>query len=102
MQQTNLKEFKIKLPIDVIESISDKEIVNLLINKALTKAEYYQSKSQEMEEKHGAGFETFKKKIDESEEEKIKEWDDLLLWEGYILGYKEWKKKYEGLRYCIE
>lgn len=26
------------------------------------------------------------------------EWDDLVVWEGYELGCKEWKKKHEELK----
>ncbi len=102
MEQTNLKEYRIKLPVHVIESISKKEIIELLLNKALNKTEYYQSKSQEMEEKYGTVFDEFKKQVDGSEKEKFAEWDNLILWEGYILGYQEWKKKYEELKDCME
>ncbi len=102
MEKTVLKEFKIKLPIDVVESISGKEITNLLIDKALNKAEYYLSKSNEMEERYEINYDDFKKKVEKSEKENFREWDDLILWEGYVLGYKEWSKKYEELKYCLE
>jgi len=100
MEKIVTREFKIKLPIDVIESISNREIINLLIDKALTKAEYYLSKSKDMEERYGISFNDFKKKVEESKKENFEEWDNLILWEGFVLGYKEWNNKYEELRFC--
>ncbi|MDP2278679.1 MAG: hypothetical protein Q8K51_10695 [Nitrospirota bacterium] len=101
MQNSTLKEIKFKLPSDIANSVSKKEIVGLLAEKASGKAEYYRSKCKEMEEKHGTDFKSFKKKV-ESSGENFSRWDDLLVWEGYELAYKEWKKKYEELRDCME
>ena len=100
MEKTVTRKYKIELPVDVVESISNNEIINLLTDKALTKAEYYLSKSKNMEERYGISFNDFKKKVEESKKEDFKEWDDLILWEGYVLGYKEWNIKYEELRFC--
>ncbi|GAN33381.1 MAG: hypothetical protein DYG83_05955 [Candidatus Brocadia sp. AMX2] len=49
-----LKEIKIELPSDLIEIISNKEIMAMLPDKALSKAEYYWSrcKEKEFEEKY--------------------------------------------------
>ncbi len=66
----------------------------MLIDKSLNKAEYYRSNCQEMEQKYRADFADFKKKVEESEEEIFSEWDDLMIWEGYHLGYREWLKRY--------
>ncbi len=101
MQSSALKEIKIKLPSDTANSVSKKEIVGLLAEKAFGKAEYYRSKCKEMEDKKETDFESFKKQT-ESSEENFSRWDDLLIWEGYELAYKEWKKKYEELRDCME
>ncbi|MBI5180045.1 MAG: hypothetical protein HZA05_01420 [Nitrospirae bacterium] len=102
MQETILKEIKIKLPDDLAKTISNKEIITMLLDKALSKAEYYLSRCNEFQEKYGMDFVSFKKRAEEAKEEVFAEWDDLVMWEGYELGYNEWKKKYEELKSCIE
>ena len=102
MRKLAFKELKLSLPRDVIESISNKEMITLLLGKALSKTEYYLSKCREFEEKYSINIQSFKEKIKKAEKEIFTEWDDLIVWEGYDLGYKEWKKKYEELRSCIE
>ena len=102
MQKTTFKEVKLKLPSDMVETISSKEIVALLLDKALSKAEYYESKSKELEEKYNMDFASFKKKVEEAKQEVFTEWDDIVVWEGYDLAYKEWKRKYEELKGCME
>ena len=62
MQNSTLKEIKFKLPSDIANSVSKKEIVGLLAEKAFGKAEYYRSKCKEMEEKYGTDFKSFKKR----------------------------------------
>ncbi|MFQ5901616.1 MAG: hypothetical protein ACE5IH_08680 [Thermodesulfobacteriota bacterium] len=100
MGKTVLKEIKIRLPGDIIETVSNKEIIAMLLDKALNKAEYYHSRCKEMEERYGMKFASFKKKVDEATKEKFSDWDDFILWEGYVLGYEEWNKKYEELKNC--
>ena len=102
MQKTTFKEIKLKLPSDMVETTSTKEIVALLLDKALSKAEYYESKSKELEEKYNMDFASFKKKVEEAKQEVFTEWDDIVVWEGYDLAYKEWKRKYEELKGCME
>lgn len=60
---------------------------NMLTDKVLNKAEYYGTRCKEFEGKYGMGFASFKKKVEESEEEVLSEWDDLLLWEGYEIAF---------------
>jgi len=102
MPKRAFKEIRIKLPNDMVNARTGKEIIGLLLDKALSKREYYLSRCKEMEQKYGVGFESFKKRVEDSEEEVFGEWDDLLLWEGYELSYKEWKGKYEELKKCME
>lgn len=102
MQETIFKEIKIKLPDDLAKTISNKEIITMLLDKALSKAEYYLSRCNEFQEKYGMDFVSFKKSAEEAKEEVFAEWDDLVMWEGYELSYNEWKKKYEELKSCIE
>lgn len=101
MHSTDLKEMIIKLPGDIVNTISKNEIILMLTDKALNKAEYYGTRCKEFEGKYGMDFTSFKKKVEESEEEVLSEWDDLLLWEGYELAYKEWQDKHEELKNCI-
>ncbi|MBI4684864.1 MAG: hypothetical protein HY755_06670 [Nitrospirae bacterium] len=95
-------EFTFKLPGDLVETISNKEIIGLLMDKALGRLEYYQSRCNEFKEKYRIDFISFKKKVEKAKEESFTEWDDLMVWEGYELGYQEWKKKYEELKGCME
>jgi len=101
MQQANLKEIKLKLPQNVVESLAKNEIVSLLLDKAFNKTEYYLTLSREMQQKYGMDFSDFKKKVEENKEEVFEEWDDLMEWEAYELAYKEWKTKYEELKSCM-
>jgi len=96
-----LSEVKIKLPSDVAKTVSPKEIIGALFDKSFAKAEYYQSKCNEFHEKYGITFVAFRKKVESSKEEHFQEWDDLLLWEGYELALKDWKKKYAELKKCL-
>lgn len=102
MKKTASKEIKIELPGDLVEIVSSKEIIAMLLDKALSKAEYYWSRCKEFEEKYDMDFSSFKKKIEETKNEIFTEWDDLVVWEGYELGHKEWEKKYEELKRCME
>ncbi len=100
MSKIELKEITIKLPGDVIKAVSNREIISILLDKALSKAEYYRSRCKEMEEKYGMDFASFKKKVDKAKEEDFSKWDDYILWEAYTLGFKEWNKKYKELKSC--
>lgn len=78
------------MPVDIANSIPYNEIISLLINKALTKIEYYQSRCKLMEEKYKIDFDSFKKKINGNKiKENFSEWDNFILQEGYILAYKK-------------
>ncbi len=101
MHSTELKEMILKLPGDIVKTITSKEIILMLSDKALSKSEYYGTRCKEFEGKYGMDFASFKKKVEESEEEILSEWDDLLLWEGYELAHKEWQDKHEELKNCI-
>ncbi|MBM4056155.1 MAG: hypothetical protein FJ264_16100 [Planctomycetes bacterium] len=102
MHKTVFKEIKIKLPSGLADTISDREIVELLMDKALTTAEYYHSKCKQFEEKYGMDFHVFKKKVETAHEEIFSEWDDMLVWEGFEIAYAEWKNKIEDLKNCKE
>jgi hypothetical protein len=74
----------------------------MLLEKVLSKTEYFGSRCRGFEEKYGIDFVSFKKRVEETKDEIFTEWDDLVVWEGYELGYKEWKEKYEELKRCME
>ena len=101
VQAATHRDITIRLPKVVADIVSAKEIVALLTDKALSKAEYYQSRCQEMEQKHRTYLADFRKKVEDSEEEIFSEWDDLIVWEGYHLGRREWVRKYKELKNCI-
>ncbi len=102
MNQVRLEEFKIKLPSDVIGMVTRAEILNMLSYKAINKMEYFRTRCIEMEKKYGMDFDAFQKKVNCEEKEMFSEWDDLILWEGYYYGYREWKTKHEVLERCGE
>lgn len=101
MQEAVLSEIRLKLPKGIVNTISKREIIEMLLDKALSKAEYYMSRCNEFKAKYGGDFASFKKKAEKAKKEVFADWDDLLVWEGYELGYKEWKKKYEELKSCM-
>lgn len=102
MGKMALKEIKIELPGDLGDIASSKEIITMLLDKALSKAEYFGSRCRAFEEKYGMDVVFFKKRVEGSKDEIFTEWDDLVVWEGYELCYEEWKRKYEELKRWIE
>jgi hypothetical protein len=101
VQMATHSDITIRLPKVAADIVSAKEIIALLTDKALIKAEYYQSRCREMEQKYGTYLADFRKKVEESEEEIFSEWDDLIVWEGYHTGRKEWVRRHEELKNCI-
>ncbi|MCK5058101.1 MAG: hypothetical protein KAT34_15725 [Candidatus Aminicenantes bacterium] len=87
---------KIKFPKSSSPGISNFEVTNILIYKALNKMEYFRIRCLEMEEKHGLDFRRFKERIDRGEGI-FEEWDELALWEEYFSSFEEWKSKYEEI-----
>ena len=53
------------------------------------------------ESKYGTDYTSFKKKIERGDES-FQGWDDLLLWEGFLLAYREWSIKYKNLKLCMK
>lgn len=95
-----LKEITIRLPEMLADDISSEEIVGMFMDKAVTASEYYRSRCKEFEQKYGMGFSAFKKKVESAKTENIAEWDDMLVWEGFMLAHAEWKNKSRELRKC--
>lgn len=89
MGKMALKEIKTELPGDLGDIASSKEIIAMLLDKALSKAEYFGSRCRAFEEKYGMDVISFKKRVEESNDEVFTEWDDLVVWEGHALGYED-------------
>jgi len=100
MKNASLKEVTIKLPKGLANIISAKEIVGMVMDKAMTMAEYYRSRCKAFEQKYGTSIDAFKKKVESAKTENTSEWDDLLVWEGFALAYVEWNTKSKELRKC--
>ncbi len=100
MKNTSLKEVTIKLPKGLANMTSAKEIAGMVMDKAVTTAEYYRSRCKEFEQKYGTSLDVFKKKVESTKTENTAEWDDLLVWEGFALAYVEWNNKSKELRKC--
>lgn len=96
-----LKELRIKLPANVVDTISTKDIIGLLLDMSLSKLEFYLSRCRSFEEKYHTDFSSFHKRVSQNKEEVYAEWDDLMAWEGYTAAGNEWQKKYEALKSCM-
>lgn len=100
MKKTKKKGISIKLPSGLANTVSANDIVGMVMDKALTTAEYYRSRCKEFEQKYGMRFRDFKKKVESASTEHASEWDDLVMWEGFELACLEWTRKGKELRAC--
>jgi len=101
MEKIKTSEMTLRIPPSIAVDIGSNEIINLLLDKALGKRDFYKSKIKIFESKYGSNYASFKKKT-EKEPESFQEWDDLLLWEGFLLAYREWNRKYKDLKLCMK
>ena len=101
MEKIQTSEVTLRIPPSIAVDIGSNEIIKLLLNKALGKRDFYKSKIKMLESKYGNDYTSFKKKIEKGDES-FREWDDLLLWEGFFLAYREWNRKYKDLKLCTK
>jgi hypothetical protein len=101
MEKIQTSEVIVRVPPSVAADIGNNEIIELLLSKALGKRDLYKSKIDMFKSKYGANYAAFKKKL-EQKDENFQEWDDLLLWEGFMLAYREWNRKYRDLKRCTK
>ena len=101
MEKNQTSEVIVRIPPSIAADIGNNEIIDLLLGKALGKKDLYKSKINMFESKYGTNFASFKKKSEQGDEN-FQEWDDLLLWEGFLLAYREWNKKYRDLKRCMK
>ena len=101
MEKNKISEVTLKIPPSIAADMGSNEIIDLLIDKALGKKDLYKSKIKMFESKYGTNYASFKKRTEKGEEN-FQEWDNLLLWEGCLLAYKEWNRKYKDLKLCMK
>ena len=101
MEKIQTNEVTLRIPPSIAADIGSNEIIKLLLDKALGKRDFYKTKIKIFEANYGTNFATFKKKTEKGEE-RFQEWDDLLLWDGFLIAYREWNKKYKDLKLCIK
>ncbi len=101
MEEIQMNEVTLRIPPSIAVDIGSNDIIELLLDKALGKRDFYKTKIKMLEAKYGTNFASFKKKTEKGEE-RFQEWDDLLLWEGFVIAYKEWNKKYKDLKRCMK
>jgi hypothetical protein len=101
MEKVQASEVTLRIPPSIAAGIGSNEIIKLLLDKALGKKDLYKSKIKMLESKYGTNYTSFKKRIEKGDEN-FQEWDDLLLWEGFLLAHKEWNRKYKDLKLCMK
>ena len=101
MEKIQTSEVIVKIPPSIAADIGNNEIIGLLLGKALGKKDLYKSKIKMFESKYGTSYASFKKKSEQGDEN-FQKWDDLLLWEGFLLAYREWNRKYRDLKRCTK
>ncbi len=101
MENHPTSEVILKIPPSIAADVGNNEIIDLLIDKALGKKDLYKSKIEMFESKYGVNYASFKKKAEKGEEN-FEEWDNLLLWEGFLIAYREWNRKYKDLKLCMK
>jgi hypothetical protein len=63
---------------------------------------YYRARCKEFEQKYGITFEAFKKKFESSKIERVSDWEDLIVWEGFELELKKHDKSIESRLEAME
>jgi hypothetical protein len=101
MEKIQTSEVIVRIPPSIAADIGSNEIIDLLLGKALGRRDFYKSKVKMYESKYGTNYATFKKKSEQGDED-FQKWDDLLLWEGFLLAYREWNRKYRDLKRCTK
>ena len=83
-------EVTLKIPPSIAAEFRSNEIIELLLAKALGKRDLYETKIKMFELKYGTDFASFKKNTEKGDEI-FQEWDDLVMWEGFLLAYRDLK-----------
>lgn len=91
----------LKKKVNVPEWLKENDLISLLLSHATTKYEYFASRARIYSEKYGADYKSFKKKIEQSNNESLNQWDDLIEWEAYETAAEEWRARSEELKTCL-
>lgn len=91
----------VKRTVSVPQWLEENELIALLLSHSTTKYEYFSSRARVFAAKHGCDYLTFKKRLEESEDESFTEWDDLIAWEAFDSAAQEWKNRHEELQACL-
>lgn len=83
-----------------VEEIPEKDefVRNLLKVAAFREMMFYKRKIEFMEKKWKGSFNRTQQREKRSKNENFELWDDLILWEGYELRFKEWEKRYRATK----
>jgi len=87
---------KLLEPIDSMAKVSlykeeRKVLQGFVHNKAEIKTDYYNKKIAEMKQKYDMDFSAFQNKIYlRAAEVDLEEWNDFVLWGGYVKAYRYW------------
>jgi hypothetical protein len=86
---------KLLEPIDSMAKVNlskeQRVLQGFVHNKAERKADYYDKKIAEMKQKYDMDFSAFQNKIYlRAGEVDLEEWNDFVLWGGYLKAYRYW------------
>ena len=95
------KYINIKIPVEVMKSMNKEDIYRDIIDKAITKIEFYKSKCIIFEKKYKCNLINFKNKIEKTKKEDYAKWDDLIEWEAYDQGKKEWEQQRKAIECMV-
>mgnify|MGYP001577670344 CR=1 FL=1 len=82
--------------------VDEKELLSLLLSHAATKHEYFASRNRVFETKYGSDYTSFKKRVEEAQDESFTQWDDMIAWESLEAASEQWKTRYEELLACLK
>ena len=68
MEKNQISDVILKIPLSIAANIGSNEIIDLLINKALGKKDFYESKIKILESKYGTNYTSFKKRAESGDE----------------------------------
>ena len=70
-----------------------KEVKSALVHKAEAKIAYYRSRASLLASKYNKSFDEFQKEYENLPQEDYDKYDDLIVWEGYMVALKSWQEK---------
>ena len=102
MKNGKTNPLQIHIPDNLTDLATEKEVINLLYEKAVTKREYFLSKTCAFQKKYNMDFSELQALIKKEENENFEIWDDFIVWEGYFELLKQWDEKCMELKKCMK